>query len=98
MKFVQIIEFKTGRIDEFNAILDEWLEKSEGGRPAGRAVQVRDRDSENTYMNIVEFPSYEVAMENSEKPETGELAARLNELCDGPPIFRNVDVVREMTD
>jgi len=25
MKFAQIIEFTTGRIDEFNARLDEWM-------------------------------------------------------------------------
>jgi hypothetical protein len=30
MKFAQIIEFTTGRIDEFNAGLDEWMARSEG--------------------------------------------------------------------
>jgi hypothetical protein len=44
----------------------------------------------------VEFPSYEEAMANSELPETAEFAARLMELCDGPPTFRNLDVLREM--
>ena len=41
------------------------------------------------------FPSYEAAMENSNRPETAEFAAKLAKLCAGPPTFRNLDVVRE---
>ncbi len=96
MKFIQIIEFKSSRIDEVNAMLDEWLESSGGTRPSGHAYQCSDRDAENTYMHIVEFPSYHVAMENSTDPDTGKFAARMAELCDGPLSFRNLDVVREM--
>lgn len=95
MKFIQIIEFKTGDIDAFNALVDEWLKDSAGFRTSSRATQVRDRDDDRTYMNIVEFPSYEAAMENSNRPETAEFAARLAKLCDGPPSFRNLDVLRE---
>jgi hypothetical protein len=29
-----------------------------------------DRDRPNRYVTIVEFPSYEAAMENSRRPET----------------------------
>ena len=32
MKFVQLIEFKTGDIDAFNRTLDEWLAKTSGVR------------------------------------------------------------------
>ena len=96
MSFMQIIEFRTGRIDEFDATVDEWLRKTEGRRTAGRSTTTRDRDNDKTYLQIVEFPSYEQAMANSELPETRELAARLAELCDGPPTFRNLDVVREV--
>ncbi|MEY9877583.1 quinol monooxygenase YgiN [Streptacidiphilus sp. MAP12-33] len=95
MRFVQIIEFKTGRIDEFNALLDSWVEKNAGNRMASRALQARDRDRENVYLNIVEFPSYEQAMDNSNRPETAEFAARLAELCDSPPVFRNLDLLEE---
>jgi hypothetical protein len=45
-------------------------------------------------MQIVEFPSYEVAMENSNRPEIGRFAERLASLCTGPPIFRNLEVER----
>ena len=49
-------------------------------------------------MQIVEFPSYEDAMANSELPETAAFAERLRGLCDGPLLFRNLDVqsVEEM--
>jgi hypothetical protein len=35
-------------------------------------------------------------MTNSDLPETGEFAARMAQLCDGPPTFRNLDVSREV--
>ena len=95
MPFIQIIEYKTSRIDELNAELDAWLEASKGKRAATRGVQTKDRDATNTYLQIVEFPSYEEAMANSKLPETSEFAAKLASLCDGPPTFRSLDVLRE---
>ena len=53
MAFVQLIEFTTSRADEFNALLDEWLERTEGKRTATRGMQSRDRDRANTYVQIV---------------------------------------------
>ena len=95
MAFIQIIEYKTSRIDELNAALDGWLEKTKGKRAASRGTQSRDRDAADTYVQIIEFPSYDAAMANSNLPETGEFAAQLAKLCDGPPTFRNLDVLRE---
>jgi hypothetical protein len=96
MRFIQIIEFTTSRIDEFETLLDEWLDKTQGKRSASRGVQTLDRDRDNTYVQIVEFPSYEEAMANSDLPETTEFAARMAELCDGPATFRNLNVIREV--
>ena len=95
MKFIQLIEFKTGDIDSFNRTLDDWLAKTDGIRTSSKATQARDRDSDRTYIHIVEFPSYEAAMENSNRPETAEFAAQLAKLCDAPPTFRNLEVTRE---
>ena len=95
MGFIQIIEYRTTRLDELNVALDAWLEKTKGKRAATRGTQTRDRDAENTYVQIVEFPTYEDAMANSNLAETGEFAAQLASLCDGPPSFRNLDVLRE---
>ena len=95
MAFIQIIEYRTTKLDEFNAALDGWLEATKGKRAATRGVQTKDRDATDTYVQIVEFPSYEEAMANSNLPETAEFAAQLAALCDGPPTFRNLEVLRE---
>jgi hypothetical protein len=95
MPFVQLIEFQTSRIEEFDTALDEWIRESEGWRAPTRALQAKDRDRPDTYFQIVEFPSYEVAMKNSARPETNRLAERLAALCTGPPTFRNLEVQRE---
>jgi quinol monooxygenase YgiN len=95
MTFIQIIEFKTKDIDAFSKTVDEFLKATEGVRTSTRGIQAKDRDAADTYLQIVEFPSYEAAMENSNRPETAEFAARLQKLCDGPPVFRNLDVLRD---
>ena len=95
MKFAQIIEFTTSRIDEFNARLDAWMTKSEGHRIPHRAVLRRDRDADNVYLLLVEFASHEQGMENSSRPATGEFAAFLAEISQGALKFRNLDVLRE---
>src|SRR5438477_12256480 len=97
MPFIQIIEYRTSEIDELNAALDGWLEATRGKRASTRGVQTQDRDASNTYGQLVEFPSCEEAMANSDLPETGEFSAKLASLCDGPPTFRNLDVLREET-
>lgn len=95
MKFSQIIEFTTGRIDEFNAGLDEWMVRSDGHRIPHRAVLRRDQDAKDRYLLMVEFNSHELGMENSGRPETGEFAAFLAGISDSALTFRNLDVLRE---
>ena len=95
MAFVQIIEFQTTRIDEFVELVDEWLASTEGERIPTRGQLTRDRDRADTYLQIVEFPSYDKAMENSRRPDTTSLAERVAKLCLGPPTFRNLDVIRD---
>jgi hypothetical protein len=90
-----VIEYKTKRIDERNDALDEWLAATNGKRAAIRGVQAKDRDATDTYVQIVEFPSYDEAMANSNMPETSEFAGKLASFCDGPPTFRNLGVLRE---
>jgi quinol monooxygenase YgiN len=95
MRFMQIIEMRTSRRDEVQAMLDEWRTTTAGRRTAQRAVTGRDQDQEDVYVTVVEFPSYEAAMTNSDLPETRELAERLAKLCDDPPTFRNIDIIRQ---
>lgn len=94
MGFVQIIEIATTRLEEIEALMDEWVTKTEGKRKAHRSSLTADRDRPNTYLQIVEFPSYQEAMANSDLPETSEFAERLTKLCDAPLAFRNLDVRR----
>lgn len=93
-KFVQIIEFDTSRADEVRAVADEFRAGREaaGDSTVARGTFCVDRDRPNHYVNIIEFESYEAAMENSNRPETREFADRLAALCDGPPKFHNLDV------
>lgn len=93
-KFVQIIEYTTTKYDEMEKLTDEWLAATEGKRTAGRAVSTSDREKPNTYVDFIEFPSYEAAMKNNDMPETSAMAEKMQALCDGPAKFRNLDVVR----
>lgn len=95
MKFAQIIEFTTSRIDEFNGRLDDWMARTEGHRIPHRAVLRRDRDAVNRYLLMVEFSSYDRGMENSGRPETGDFAAFLAEISESALTFRNLDVLPE---
>lgn len=90
--FIQIIEFRTSRISEVEQL--GLLSRTEGSTPSTfrRVVATADRDRPDTYLMIVEFDSYESAMENSRRPETSEYAAKFAALCDEPPVFRNLDV------
>ena len=92
MKFVQIMEFQTSRTDEMDALEQEWRQATEGRRTLSREMKAQDRDRPGTYVLIAEFPSYEAAMENSRRPETGEFAKQMAALCTKGPDFHNLDV------
>jgi hypothetical protein len=91
--FVQIIDWKTSRWDEVEKLHAEWRERFPQMGPS-RILVTADRDNAGSYMTVVEFPSYEAAMENSAHPATTEFAERMSELADGQPTFHNLDVVR----
>ncbi|MFF8289807.1 ester cyclase [Streptomyces sp. NPDC016309] len=95
MTFVQIIDCRTDRVDEMNRLLDIWAEATQGKRTATHAVMGRDRSDSAHVLEIVEFPSYEEAMENSKLPETDRIFQEMTALCDGEPTFTDLDVVRD---
>jgi hypothetical protein len=97
MAFVQIIDFTTSRFDEGQPHVEAWEKATEGKRTARRAVLCQDRNNPNHYVNIVFFDSYESAQENSNLPETQELAQKLGELADGPATFYDLDVLQDRT-
>ena len=89
--FVQVIEYKTSRFDEVKA-LGESMRESDGGSLARRVTVTENRDKPGTYMTIVEFDSYESAMENSKRPETTQFSEQMMKLCDGAPTFYNLEI------
>ncbi len=91
--FVQIVEFETSRIDEIKALGEEMQARPDQGT-VRRVTMVADRDRPNHYSTIVEFDSYDAAMENNDRSDTEEFAAKMMKLCDGPPTFHNLDVVQ----
>jgi quinol monooxygenase YgiN len=95
MKFVQIIEFQTSRIDEIMALDSKWREATAGKRTATAINITKDRDRPNTYVWMIEFPSYDAAMRNNDLPETQQIAEQMMKLSDGPAVFRNLDVVEQ---
>jgi hypothetical protein len=92
--FVQIIEIQTSRIDDVEAIGQQVRRRLDDGSSSSpkRGLFTEDRDRPGYYLNIVEFESYEAAMENSSRPEVSEFASQLAKLCDTPPKFYNLDV------
>jgi hypothetical protein len=98
MKFVQIIDFETERMDEMRELIQE-AEKRAAGRSGGptHRMVLQDRNRSNRYLVVIEFESYEDAMRNSNDPETTKMAEKLAALCTRPPSFTDCDV-REMSE
>ncbi|MEU0676276.1 ester cyclase [Streptomyces sp. NPDC006172] len=95
MTFVQLIDCRTSRFDEMNRLLDTWVEQTKGKRTATHALVGKDRSDDSHFIEIVEFPSYEEAMRNSNLPETGRIFRDMVALCDETPTFTDLDVVRD---
>ncbi|MEV4559573.1 ester cyclase [Kitasatospora sp. NPDC049285] len=95
MTFVQIVECRTERPDELNRLMDSWIEMTEGKRTATHTMVGADRDDARHVVEIVEFPSYEAAMRNSGLPETDRVFQEMVALCQEPPTFTNLDLVRD---
>ena len=95
MTFVQVIEFTARDIDPLRAAGDEWERATEGKRTARRRLIGRDRSDPDRYFMMVFFDSYESAMANSELPETQAISKVFADLADGPPTFRDLDIVED---
>jgi uncharacterized protein (DUF1330 family) len=94
--FVQIMEFDTSKIDEVDALARE-LQKAQGDKFLARKGTItEDRDRRGHYYVIVEFDSYDEAMQNSDDPVTAKYSEQMGTLLDGPPTFHNLDVVSVM--
>src|SRR5207253_11287098 len=96
MAFIQAISFNTSRIEEIKALGQEFDRDQAPSAPGFRGTRIlKDRDRANAYMVIAEFDSYELAMENSARPETDAFARKMGELVEGDVAYGNYDVVDE---
>ncbi|MEV6671243.1 ester cyclase [Streptomyces sp. NPDC051162] len=95
MAFMQIVDCKTRSYDDMSRLMDQWVEATEGKRTATHAVVGRDRSDGDHYVEIIEFPSYEDAMKNSDLPETNRIFEEMVALCEGEPAFTDLEVVRD---
>jgi quinol monooxygenase YgiN len=96
MTFIQTISFSTSRMDEMQKLMERWDQDRSEPAPGFRGLKIlKDRDSENAYMVLAEFENYELAMENSNRPETDAFAKEMGELTDGPMTYGNYDVIAE---
>lgn len=95
MSYIQIIEMHTSKFDEVQALEEAWEKATGNRRTLRRQVVTRDRNDPDLYMIIAFFDSYESAMENSNLPETGDIAGKMMALTDRPPVFHDLDVIDE---
>jgi len=99
MTFIQIIEYQTDQPDAVEALGERMRTDMEAAGDAPRftrIVRAADRDRPGTYFTIVEFPSYEAAVQNNEDPRTQEFSAEMMRLSKGAPRFYNLEGLQAM--
>jgi hypothetical protein len=94
--FIQIMEFKTDKVDELEDMARKMRAELGERLLATRSIVTNDRDNPGTYRIIVEFPDYETAMKNSNDPMIGEFSKKMGEIIGGAPKFLNLDVREEI--
>lgn len=90
--FVQTIDVHTEDPDALLKVAHRWATDASQQGMATRTHLCRDYDEPSAWQWIVEFPSYETAMRNSQRPETDAMFREFAELCSDEPRFRNLDV------
>jgi hypothetical protein len=90
--FVQLIEFDTDRIAEWDAIVGRWAEAIGTQHTVRWSVLGSDRDRPGHHVAMVGFPGYAEAMANSAHPASEAFLKDLQAICTGEPRFRNLDV------
>jgi hypothetical protein len=93
MSFVQIIQFRSSKIDEMRKLGEEWEAAAGSDGTVRRRIVCQDRDNPGQYLNIVLFDSYESAMLNSGLAVTQEFSQKMIALADGEPTYYNLDVL-----
>jgi hypothetical protein len=85
MAFIQTISYRTTRPDEIQALAEKFNRDNPDALGLIGTKVLKDRDRGNAYLIIAEFENYEIAMENSARPETDAFAKQMGELIEGAP-------------
>lgn len=92
--FIQIMEFDTRKPQDVMALMEEWRSCTMEKNTMSHDMMGRCHDRPNHYVAVMEFLSYEEAQRNNQMEETEQFAKRMAELCDGPIVFGDYDVIR----
>jgi hypothetical protein len=90
--FVQLIEFDTDSIAEWDAIIDRWTAAIGAHRTVRWSILGTDRDRPGRHVAVVEFPGYAEAMANSGHPATQAFLRELQSISSSEPQFRNLEI------
>lgn len=93
-RVLQVIEVRTDRFEDLEQLHERWLDDTVGERTSAQEWVCRDRDRDDTYVIVVEFPSAEAAQVNNDLAATSRIAEGVAKLADGDPQFRNLEVLR----
>jgi len=94
--FVQVIRFRTQRIEEIRALIQEYEQQTDrpSTAPIGSEV-LQIKADPNSYMVLARFSSAEAARENSARPQTNEWFRKFSALLEGQPEFMDTEQVYE---
>ena len=95
MRFIQTISYTTSRPDDMRALAEGFQQENPAAPGIIGIKLLKDRDRGNAYLLIAEFESYDVAMENSARPETDAFAKQMSALADSGPEYGNYDLIQE---
>ena len=95
MAFVQIMSYTTTKRDEMDAATRRWVTDTESVSRVRRRLLLRERGTDDRFVEVVFFDSYEDAMHNSTLPATGELSRAFAQLVDDGFHFQNFDVLAD---
>ena len=93
MAFVQMMTYTTTKRDEMDAATRRWVTDTDEVSRVRRRLLLRERGTEDQFVEIVFFDSYEDAMHNSTLPATAAMSRAFDELSGDGFHFENFDLV-----
>lgn len=90
--FIQLIEYETNDIEAVQQAIMTFHDDHPGVLTFTTSRAAEDRDKPGTFISIVEFPSYEEAMKQSNNPALSEFVQNMPPELMTNQRFRNLDV------